>query len=509
MKASKERSAIILAAGFGLRMVPINMDGPKALLSVNGEVLIERLIKQLKEAEIVNITIVVGYMKEKLAYLEDKYSVNLIENTDYSNSNNLYSLILASKYISNSFIVPSDIWCKENPFITDNQESYYIIYDVQNSTEKEFWGAMTGIAFIADRDAEKLRFSLETVAKHDDGKKAFWEASLYENQKLWLQTKTVPLDSVTQINTFEDLRKIDEQSRHLQSEAIDMICEVLSAQINEITEITALKKGMTNRSFLFSCKDEKYIMRIPGEGTDLLINREQEASVYKSLKDTGVCDDIVYINHKNGYKITKFIPNARTCDPNNILDLKKCMAKLRDFHNLELQVEHEFNVFEQINFYESLFKVNDFKSIYNDYDEIKEKIFSLSTYIERHIQKRVLSHIDAVPDNFLIFNEEKEEIRLIDWEYAGMQDPHIDIAMFGIYSLYDKEQIDKLIDIYFDNNCSKEIRLKIYCYVATCGLLWSNWCEYKRSLGVDFGEYAHRQYQYARDFTDIIDDSLQ
>ena len=81
-----------------------------------------------------------------------------------------------------------------------------------------------------------------------------------------------------------------------------------------------------------------------------------------------------------------------------------------------------------------------------------------------------------------------------------MQDPHIDIAMFAIYALYEKEQIDRLIDIYFENRCRPEIRIKIYCYVAICGLLWSNWCEYKRNLGVEFGEYSLRQYRYAKEF---------
>lgn len=48
--------------------------------------------------------------------------------------------------------------------------------------------------------------------------------------------------------------------------------------------------------------------------------------------------------------------------------------------------------------------------------------------------------------------------------------------------------------------CPKKIRTKIYCYIAVCGLLWSNWCEYKRNLGVEFGEYSLRQYRYAKDY---------
>lgn len=68
--------------------------------------------------------------------------------------------------------------------------------------------------------------------------------------------------------------------------------------------------------------------------------------------------------------------------------------------------------------------------------------------------------------------------------------------------MYGKKQIDKLIDIYFeeDGGCDKATRAKIYCYVSVCGLIWSNWCEYKRNLGVEFGEYSLYQYRYAKEY---------
>ena len=124
--------------------------------------------------------------------------------------------------------------------------------------------------------------------------------------------------------------------------------------------------------------------------------------------------------------------------------------------------------------------------------------------------KSFLTHIDAVPDNFLFIKRDgQEEIRLIDWEYAGMQDSHVDIAMFGIYAGYTKRQMDELIEIYFEGACPDNIRIKIYCYVAACGLLWSNWCEYKRSLGVEFGEYSLRQYRYAKEYYKIVQEELE
>lgn len=103
-----------------------------------------------------------------------------------------------------------------------------------------------------------------------------------------------------------------------------------------------------------------------------------------------------------------------------------------------------------------------------------------------------------VYDNILIIND---DIKLIDWEYAGMQDPHVDLAMFCIYAMYYKKDIDILIDMYFNKKCSRENRIKIYCYIAICGLLWSNWCEYKESIGVVYGEYAKKQYEYAKEYS--------
>ena len=109
---------------------------------------------------------------------------------------------------------------------------------------------------------------------------------------------------------------------------------------------------------------------------------------------------------------------------------------------------------------------------------------------------------------FYLFRADGEQLQLTDWEYAGMQDPHVDIAMFCIYSLYNKRQIDRLISIYFEGDCPNETRVKIYCYIAACGLLWSNWCEYKRSLGVEFGEYSLRQYRFAKEYYRIASEEI-
>ena len=69
--------------------------------------------------------------------------------------------------------------------------------------------------------------------------------------------------------------------------------------------------------------------------------------LYQIIKGKTICDDLVYINPQNGYKITRYIENVRCCNPFNYSDLMICMRKLRDFHSLNLKVNHIFDIFER------------------------------------------------------------------------------------------------------------------------------------------------------------------
>lgn len=522
-KNKTPKRAIILAAGFGMRMVPINTEMPKGLLEVNGEPLIERIIKQLHEVGIQEIYVIVGFMKEKYEYLMDEYGVELVVNPDYAAKNNLHSLRLVKEHLENAYIVPCDIWCDRNPFHRHELYSWYMVSDlVENESnvrvnrkmelvtvpENVGGNAMIGISYLTKEDSDTVSTRIKELCKNPQYDGSFWEEALYNKDRMIVTARVVHSADVVEINTYEQLREIDSDSNQLKTDAIHLICEALSAKPEDITDITVLKKGMTNRSFLFTCKDKKYIMRIPGEGTDQLINRRQEAAVYHAIADKNICDDIAYINPENGYKITEFLEGARVCDSTDYEDVKKCMNRLRGFHALKLKVAHEFDIFGQMEFYESLWDGT--PSVYKDYEKTKANVWSLKPYIDAHAGEKILTHIDAVPDNFLFVQKDgKEEIRLIDWEYAGMQDPHVDIAMFCIYSLYNKRQVDRLIAAYFTDGCDDATRIKIYCYIAACGLLWSNWCEYKRNPGVEFGEYSLRQYRYAKDYYRIVQDELK
>jgi len=180
INVKKPKNAIILAAGFGMRMVPINAEVPKGLLEIHGETLIERLICQLHEVSIFDIDIVVGFLKEKYEYLIDKYGVNLVYNTNYSLKNNIHSLKLVVDKISNTYIIPCDIWAEKNPFSNQELYSWYSVSDIvdDDSTvrvnrqrelisidEGKGGNTMIGISYLLEEQAGIVRDNIRNLCK--------------------------------------------------------------------------------------------------------------------------------------------------------------------------------------------------------------------------------------------------------------------------------------------------------------------------------------------------------
>ena len=537
------RRAIILAAGYGMRMIPINTESPKGLIEVYGEALIERLIRQLHAVDIREIYVVVGFMKEAYEYLTDEFGVELIVNRHYNRCNNLHSLVCAKAFVDNAYIVPCDVWSRDNPFRRHELYSWYMMEREDDpeslarvNRRQEILRCrrgegqrMVGIGYLHGDDAAELRTQLTALASDPAYDQAFWEEALFDGARMRVEARVVPAVDVVELNTYEQLRELDEDSNTLQTDAIEYVAEVFGVEPSAIQQIELLEKGMTNRSFIFRVDGVPYIMRIPGGGTEKLIDRRQEATVYAAIRARGLSDELIAIHPHNGYKVTRYLEGARPCDPYNPDEVARCMAKLRSFHALALEVEHDFDLFAKIDFYESLWEGA--PSAYRDYEQTRRRVLALRPYLEGLETERILTHIDAVPDNFLFYRQDRQDgqdgqgnhdvataldegtrdgeaIRLIDWEYAAMQDPHLDIAMFAIYSLYRREHIDALIRAYFEGEPDLALETKIYAYIAVAGLLWSNWCEFKRQHGEDFGEYSLRQYQYAKYYSRLVHRAL-
>ena len=199
IESYKPKKAIILAAGLGMRMVPINTEVPKALLKVKGQTLIERLICQLHEVGVYDICVVVGFMKEEFEFLIDDYNVSLVCNMEYARKNNMYSLDLVNSNLENTYIVPCDIWCEKNPFSACELYSWYMIkneetlntsvrlnkkFELAKTKMNEVGDTMIGISYISFMDAPFIRKRISSMSCQREYEHAFWEDALYVKDKM-------------------------------------------------------------------------------------------------------------------------------------------------------------------------------------------------------------------------------------------------------------------------------------------------------------------------------------
>ncbi|MCD8084094.1 MAG: phosphotransferase [Clostridiales bacterium] len=511
--------ALILAAGFGSRFVPLTFETPKGLLDVFGERMIERQIRQLREVGVTDITVAVGYLKEKFEYLTDRYGAKLIYNPEYASKNTLATIYYCRSALEgrNMYILSSDNWLRDNMFHTYECGAWYSssymngktsewvlscnkkgrITDVQVGGE-DAW-VMYGPAYFS-REFSATFLPLVEQAYQTPGTEAFyWEEILREHiDELEMDINRQPADQVYEFENLEELRAFDPKyQNHSDNAALRLVSQVFRAPESEVHEIRCLKSGMTNKSFLFTLRGRSYICRIPGPGTELLINRKQEAAVYDAIRPLNLSEHVIYINGQTGYKIAEYYEGARNADPESREDMEICMSLARRLHTSGLTVRHRFDIRERIDFYESLCKAHG-GTRFEDYETIRAQMDELMEQLEQLGRPEVLSHIDVVADNVLILPDGSS--RLIDWEYAGMCDPLIDIAMCAIYSYYSEEKVEDLMELYFQRSPTAEERFVVYSYIALGGFLWSLWAVYKSSLGEEFGEYTMIMYRYARNY---------
>lgn len=510
----KPKRAVILAAGSGMRMVPINLEMPKGLLEVKGEPLIERLIRQLHAVEVTEIYVVVGFLKEKFEYLIDEFGVELIVNPDYARKNNLHSLALVADKLENCYVVPCDLWCRQNPFSKTELYNWYMVREETghpSMARVSRWGELipvapdkdgnciVGIAYLVGEPARtvaQLLPGMDMDMRYDN---SYWE--MVPDQMNWkhIWAKVVSMQDVVEINTYEQLREFNTDANQLSADALWLIQTQLGVSADEITRIEVVKKGLSNRSFSFVCRGKKYVIRVPEPEADELICRTAEAEVYRILSDAGISDKLIYLGTETGYKITEYLEGARSADPYNPDEVRQCMHLLRRVHGMGLKVSGCTEYFDGIAYFE---KKSGQPSAYRDYQDTKQKVLRLKRFLQATADECVLCQLDTNQDNFLFVPDENggQQLRLIDWEHAAMHDPLLDVVAFGTYTNYSKEQFDQLLEYYYDGEVTPLIRARAYAYIALLGLWTSNWCEYKQSTGIEFGAYSLLQYRYAKEY---------
>ena len=520
LEEHKVENAIILAALPPHQLLPPAYDRPRGLLKVRGTPIVERQIQYLKAKGIDSIYLVVGHMKEAFDYLIDKYGVKLIYNPDFMSRNHFSSLFHAADYLDNSYVLTGDCWMEENVFQRYEASSY--VSTVYCQDQVEGWCVTTSSVGrvksleLGGKNCLKVcspsylhrdiiaSYKSLLIDYYRDPRESlyFWNIILTENfrdQDIKARDQT---GKVLEFHSRAELRAYDET---YWSGAKEVIASHLPADFHasgsDILDMERLRGGHSNLSYKFMVGDQAFVFRMPSEWTKIMIDRVQERESYRVLEPLMVTDEIVTFDEESGNRITRYFEGARQADPFDDQDLRMAMEMIRRVHDRQLQVDHAFDLGGKIDFYENL--VRSLGVLYfRDIQEQRVKVDALLGLVKKLGTQEVLCHGDYLFANILFLKN--GGIRLIDWEYSAMADPFMDVAMFGIFSLFDRERLDLALTYYLGRQAEEEETLRLYLYAALAGYLWSMWGLYKQAHGFDLAEYPMKMYRYLKDYYSLL-----
>lgn len=523
-----KRNAIILAAGRASNFAPFIYEKPKGLFCVKGEILVERQIKQLHDAGINDIYVVVGYMKEKFFYLEEKFGIKLLPNNTFNTKGNIMSLYEARDYMDNTFIVCADQYYVHNPFLDNNDKniSYracmrikdkfneFAIDCDENNLINDFKAggadslAMVGHAYFNSDNSKKFVEFLENEVDDFGVGNMFWEEFWAKHMdSLPLYVKEYNKYLGFEFDCVEDLMRFDSDFLlNMDSKIIHNICDTLDCTPKEIINIETISAGLTNVSFKFEVKKQKYVYRHPGATSGYLVQRKTEMFSQYLAKEIGVDNSFIKMG-EDGFKISHLIENLVPCDfKNNRHQRTYALNYLRKVHNTDVSgarlLIRDFNPLEEgLKLIEVASKTKG--NLKAEFSELISRVTNVYECIQKDEfaknRKKTWCHCDVYEPNFLMTKD--EDFYLIDWEYSGLNDPAFDLACFYGRYYFEENIIDEYIEEYLEHKPSKDEMRYFRAWIPMAAFYYFCWGLYKGSVGEDDGFFFITCYRHCLNYS--------
>ncbi len=223
------RRAVVFAAGFGSRLVPITLNTPKPLVRVKGKRIIDSLLDAIYAAGIEEVYIVRGYLAEQFDQLLYQYpNIKFIDNIHYNEANNISSAMMARHLLQNSYLCEADLLVRNPAIITKYQyQSNYLgvpvemtddwcLYEKNGYVSKMGIGGrncfhMFGVSYWTAADGARLAGHIEEIYNAPGGKERYWDqvALEYYLSEYKVAIRRCTFDDITEIDTYRELKEID------------------------------------------------------------------------------------------------------------------------------------------------------------------------------------------------------------------------------------------------------------------------------------------------------------
>ena len=516
------KTAVILAA-----RKELDSEVPYPLLPyADGVCLMDRILSVLRDLCFEHIYIVCGYKASLFQRYGDDV-VEVVENKRYSYTASMASLACVRDVVKEDFLlVESDTFYErkviESLAVTTYPDCLAITEESGNGNEA-FVETKNGFVTKISKDRRQMRrfdgvmlglmrISLPTF----HAMLRLWDTTnnLFLNYEYLFMDATSPVDRPClffknliwgDVVSQEDFHKLknyiyprlrrkenpfDQENLLAHLQAIFPDRDVRDAAITQIG-------GMSNKNFKVELGDEAYVLRVPGYGSEGMVDRlvEEENSI--KAASMGVNPDIRYFNKQTGVKLVDFIAGAETLNGGTIQrqeNLRQVAGILRFLHHSKVRFNNDFNVFKEILKYEELLR-KEKGTMYEGYEDVRSEVLGLEDLLNRYGVSLVPCHNDIVAENFV--KSDTGKIFLIDWEYSGMNDPLWDVAMLFVECDFTSDSEDFLLDVYFEGDVPAYTREKILIYQILMDVLWSIWTRVKETAGDDFGSYGMDRFARA------------
>ena len=232
--------------------------------------------------------------------------------------------------------------------------------------------------------------------------------------------------------------------------------------------------GLTNRNYKVGIGDERFVLRIPGEGTSDYINRRHEAVAARIAAEAGVNAEVLFFDENDGLMLTRFVDGAATMNSERFRDLgavARAAQAFRRMHDCGKSFATEFDLFLKMDEYLDYLRKKQAR-IPDGYAEVQTEAEAVRAALSARPSTLRPCHCDPLAENFL---DTGARIFIIDWEYAGNNDPMWDLGDVSVEAGFGADQDAALLRAYFGGEPPAAQVGRMVMYKAMCDLLWTLW----------------------------------
>ncbi|HMO73025.1 MAG TPA: choline/ethanolamine kinase family protein [Paracoccaceae bacterium] len=255
--------------------------------------------------------------------------------------------------------------------------------------------------------------------------------------------------------------------------------------------------GLTNRVYRMG----RAVVRLPGAGTEAYIDRAAEAAAARAAAAAGVAPAVIHADPATGIMATAWIDGTVTMTPEGFATRPGAAARagaaLARLHRSGAVFPAWFELFAMVDRYLDVLAPRDV-TLPDGYHDVLEAAQAVRAALDRAPVAPVACHCDPLCENFL---DAGDRMWIVDWEYAGMNDPMWDLGDLSVEAGMDAATEAAMLTAWFGGEPPPAALGRVTAYKAMCDLLWTLWGLIQLSDGNpadDFRAYADGRFARCR-----------